>query len=344
MKTTATAPVPASREHLSTTREDGPAWIGPLLALIALATAFYLFLSDLFELAPLSVAFIHFSAYLTGAFHDALLYILLVVLLTTTPLRSLLSGDLPSLSPHASNLNVPAAVPDPVSTGNQAGESCIRDAGFPTCGRPAFCCKRTNDDLSAEFLVNSGLRNKIADLEKQVKLYHESARTSYATALAQQHHLTSAAQAHEDKIKQIRSSARCHVKKTIAGAKRDAARFKLGTKSKARANADASINNMGVVAAQEMIKADEQRDAAKAELAAIREELVTFRPDPFARATIEALKREKAELAEKITVLEKAAGPSAALVAAAPLLALTPPAPSLLLPPVVRSAPGSKKG
>ncbi|KAG7153108.1 hypothetical protein HYQ46_013098 [Verticillium longisporum] len=226
---------------LRTTREDGPFWAGPLLALIALATAIYILLSTFVDLA-LSP----YSAHLSGAFFGILLYHIIAVVL----IRPLSSG-VPGPLFHPASAPVPATTS--VSKATQAGESCIREAGFPTCGRPAFCCKRATKDLSAACLANSRLKKQVAALEDQVKTLRKSAQASDAQAQAQEQRLASASLAHEAEL------------------------------------------------AKETVRAE------LAELEEMRRELVMFRPDPFARATIEALKREKGELLARIALLEAAA-------------------------------------
>ncbi|KAF3342996.1 ATP-dependent RNA helicase DED1 [Verticillium dahliae VDG2] len=242
---------------LRTTREDGPFWAGPLLALIALATAIYILLSTFVDLA-LSP----YSAHLSGAFFGILLYHIIAVVL----IRPLSSG---------------------------AGESCIREAGFPNCGRPAFCCKRATKDLSAACLANSRLKKQVAALEDQVKTLRKSAQAADAQAQAQQQRLASASLAHEAELARVRTHAK---RMMAAAAKHEAARSKRAAKIKAR---DAA----GAPAAQETVRAE------LAELEEMRRELVVFRPDPFARATIEALKREKGELVARNALLEATAGP-----------------------------------
>ncbi|KAL9943765.1 hypothetical protein D7B24_008970 [Verticillium nonalfalfae] len=281
-----------SHKLLRTTREDGPYWAGPLLALIALATATYILLSDFVDLA-LSP----YSAHLSGAFCGILFYHIIAVVL----IRSLSSGVLRSLF-HPASAPVPATTS--VSKAIQAGESYIREAGFPACDRPTFCCKRTTKDLSAACLANARLQKQIAALKDQITLLRKGAQASDVQAQAQEQRLASASLAHEAEIAQVRAHAK---KKMAAAAKHEAARFKRAAKTKAR---DAA----GAAAAQETVRA---------ELAAMRRELVTFRPDPFARATIEALKREKGELVARIVLVEATAGPSPLLdVSASPITAL----------------------
>ncbi|CRK38844.1 hypothetical protein HYQ45_018099 [Verticillium longisporum] len=287
----------ASHKLLRTTREDGPFWAGPLLALIALATAIYILLSDFVDLFRNAIAPSPYSAHLSGAFCGILFY----HIIATVPIRSLSSGVLRSLF-HPASAPVPVIIS--VSKATQAGESCIREAGFPACDRPAFCCKRTTKDLSAACLANSRFQKQIAGLEDQAKLHRKSAHASDVQAQAQEQRLASASLAHEAEIAKVRAHAK---KKIAAAAKHEAARFKRAAKTKAR---DAA----GTTAAQETVQA---------ELAEMRRELVTFRPDPFARATIEALKREKGELVARIALLEATAGLSPLLdVSASPMTAL----------------------
>ncbi|EGY14270.1 hypothetical protein VD0002_g4397 [Verticillium dahliae] len=266
---------------LRTTREDGPFWAGPLLALIALATAIYILLSTFVDLA-LSP----YSAHLSGAFFGILLYHIIAVVL----IRPLSSG-VPGPLFHPASAPVPATTS--VSKATQAGESCIREAGFPNCGRPAFCCKRATKDLSAACLANSRLKKQVAALEDQVKTLRKSAQAADAQAQAQQQRLASASLAHEAELARVRTHAK---RMMAAAAKHEAARSKRAAKIKAR---DAA----GAPAAQETVRAE------LAELEEMRRELVVFRPDPFARATIEALKREKGELVARNALLEATAGP-----------------------------------
>ncbi|KAM0331375.1 hypothetical protein ACHAQA_003048 [Verticillium albo-atrum] len=351
--TTVTASKPGQRT-LSTTREDDPKWIGPLLALIALATASYLLFEELFELLNLAAAIVPFCAHFSGTIAALLVFRAVSRALAAVPVRSVASGLFPSLCRAASGL----APSDPVffvSSGTQAGESCVRDAGFPTCGRPAFCCRRTDEDLSTQFRVTLELEARILRLEHDNKLYLESARAAQDHARVQEGRLASALLAHQKEIESLRAEALAQVEMALASA--SVAIVAVPAPAEEITTTAAAITTIAAVA--ETTAEEGEREGLAVEVASLREELATFRPDPFARATIVSLRREKAQLAERVAELELAVAsrlvpaalapapapapvtpirPLALALAETPRLSLTPPTPPPVLPSAVRCA------